>query len=129
MTYLVDTCVLIDHLTGRLPSAVQGMLERLVAAGEVCTSAVVYHELMTGAQTTRAREAVEHLLAAWEVLPVDVVVARDAAGIRRRRRAQGRTIAMADALIAATARVHHLTVMTGNVKDFPDVATEDLSGM
>jgi hypothetical protein len=125
MAYLVDTCVLIDHLTGRLPAKAQEKLERLLVTAGVCTSAVVYHELLTGATTAKARKTVEQLLEAWDIIPVDAVIAAEGAQIRRRWRERGRTIGMADSLIAATAKVRNLVVVTGNVKDFPDVATLD----
>ncbi|MGC7846571.1 type II toxin-antitoxin system VapC family toxin [Desulforudis sp. 1088] len=129
MGYLVDTCVFIDHLTGRLPAPTQDMLEQQLGSGDLCTSVIVYHELLTGAQSAGARGAVEQLLAHWEVVPVDVAVAAEAAELHRRWKAQGRTIAMADALIAATARVRNLKVLTSNTKDFPDVVAVNPSDL
>ncbi|MDH7579133.1 MAG: PIN domain-containing protein [Bacillota bacterium] len=79
------------------------------------------HELLCGARTEKARTAVEELLRAWSMLPVDREVARRAAEIRRDQAAQGRTLGMADCLIAATAELKGLKVVTSNVKDFPGV--------
>lgn len=67
----------------------------------------------------------EQLLEAWDIIPVDAVIAAEGAEIRRRWRERGRTIGMADSLIAATAKVRNLVVVAGNVKDFPEVATLD----
>lgn len=121
MAFLIDTCVLIDHLTSRLPPDASAWLEQAVASGLASTSVIVYHELLYGARTEKARAAVEELLRAWSVLPVDREVARRAAEIRRDQAAQGRTLGMADCLIAATAELKGLKVATSNVKDFPSV--------
>lgn len=121
MGYLIDTCVFIDHLTGRLPSAASAWLERTAASGDAVTSVVVCHELFFGARTAKAQAAVKRLLAAWEVLPVDRRVAERAAEIRRDQAVEGITIGMSDALIAATAEIHGLRVVTANTKDFPTV--------
>ncbi|WP_422836341.1 type II toxin-antitoxin system VapC family toxin [Ammonifex degensii] len=42
-----------------------------------------------------------------------------AAEIRRDQAVEGITIGMSDALIAATAEIHGLRVVTANTKDFP----------
>ncbi|WP_027357150.1 type II toxin-antitoxin system VapC family toxin [Desulfofundulus thermocisternus] len=123
MGYLIDTCVLIDHLTGRLSPDAGAWLEQVVASGSAATSVIVYHELLYGARTEKARTAVEKLLEAWEMLPVDRRVAGRAAEIRRDQAAKGRTLGMADCLIAATAELRNLKVVTSNVKDFPTVET------
>lgn len=118
---MIDTCVLIDHLTGRLSPEAYSWLEQAVASGLAATSAIVYHELLYGARTEKARAAVEKLLEGWEVLPVDRRVARRAAEIRREQAAKGRTLGMADCLIAATAELSNMKLVTSNVKDFPTV--------
>ncbi|MQL52372.1 DUF4411 family protein [Desulfofundulus thermobenzoicus] len=121
MGYLIDTCVLIDHLTGRLYPDANTWLEQAVASGLAATSVIVYHELLYGARTEKARAAVEKLLESWEMLPMDRKVAGRAAEIRRDQAAKGRTLGMADCLIAATAELNNLKVVTANIKDFPAV--------
>jgi len=113
MVYLIDTCVFIDHLTGRLSPDASGWLVQVAASGEAATSAVVYHELLFGARTPRARATVKKLLGAWDVLPVDRRVAERAAAIRREQAGKGKTIGVADSFIAATALLHGLKVVTG----------------
>lgn len=121
MAYLIDTCILIDHLTGRLSPAASTWLEQVISSGTAATSVIVYHELLFGARTAKAQAAVKKLLEAWEMLPVNLKIAERAAGIRREQAAQGKTLGMADCLIAATAELHNLKVVTANVKDFPTV--------
>ncbi|MGB9885610.1 MAG: type II toxin-antitoxin system VapC family toxin [Moorellales bacterium] len=122
MAYLIDTCVFIDHLRGRLTSSTSAWLERVAASGEALTSVVVLHELLFGARTPKAQGVVTALLSAWEVLPVDRRTAELAAELRRQEANRGITVGMADSLIAATALVYGLVVVTGNVKDFGAVA-------
>lgn len=55
------------------------------------------------------------------VLPVTVDIAERWADLRSRRRAAGQPISEADALIAATAHVHGLTLWTRNTRDFDDL--------
>jgi predicted nucleic acid-binding protein len=52
------------------------------------------------------------------VLDVTMPVARVAGELRARRETGGRRLAQADALIAATAIVHGLTLATRNTRDF-----------
>jgi predicted nucleic acid-binding protein len=52
------------------------------------------------------------------LLPVDLVVANTWGIVRARAVAAGRTMPLVDALLAATAEVHGLTLVTRNVSDF-----------
>jgi hypothetical protein len=61
--------------------------------------------------------AIEHLYGE-RILPVDLAVARAAGRLRDEGRAAGRTPDFADLAIAATARVHGLTILTRNVRHF-----------
>jgi len=52
------------------------------------------------------------------VLPVDLTIAKAWGVVRARATAAGRTMPVIDALLAATAAVHDLTLVTRNVADF-----------
>lgn len=52
------------------------------------------------------------------MLPVDVQVARVWGEFTAQARDRGRPLPVTDGLIAATAQVHGLAVITRNVKDF-----------
>jgi toxin FitB len=106
---LVDTDACIDHLRG---------VKRLPGAGRLGYSVITRAELLAGA--TSADEAnVRRLLAGMDELPVDRRVA-DRAGLLRRDLP---SLRMPDALIAATALVHSLTLHTKNSRDFKQVPT------
>ena len=60
-------------------------------------------------------------------LPVTDKIARFAGEIRGSLQAQGQPRTQADMLIAATAAVHNLTIVTRNVRDFEGCGVEVLN--
>ena len=102
---LVDTDLFIDHLRGAV--ALAGGRHRLYY------SVVTRAELFAGSSAT---ELVARLLAPFRELPVDRAIAERAGRIKREAR-----IRMPDALIAATALEHRLSVATRNMRDFQAV--------
>jgi predicted nucleic acid-binding protein len=105
---LLDTDIFVDHLRGRL------RLE--TGKDDAHFSSVTRAELFAGRRTEEAR--VRRLLQPFAELPVDRSVAERAGRIRR---ASG--VAMADALIAATAIHHRLMLVTRNVGDFAPITS------
>lgn len=99
---LLDTDVFVDHLRGA---------RRIAAAGDIAYSVITRAELFAGARG--AERAVRELLAPFRELPVDRAVAERAGAIRRET-----GVRTPDALIAATALVHRLTLVTRNRRDF-----------
>jgi len=91
--------------------------------GQVFFSAVSFGEIQRGVELTRRQNPVKaneieawaaHLERASQVLPMDSACFREYA-----RLMHGRSDTLAeDAMIAATARVHGLTVATRNGRDF-----------
>ncbi len=103
---LFDTDVLIDHL--------RGARKLVVGRGSPSYSAITRAELFAGRATEEG--AVSRLLAPFRELPVDRAVAELAGQLRREH-----GVRIADALIAATALVHGLALVTRNVRDFEAV--------
>ena len=100
---LVDSDVLVDHLRGRV---------RFVAGrNEVHVSTINRAELLAGRSTDEAR--VRLLLTAMIEIPVDAAIAERAGRIRRASQAR-----LPDALIAATAIEHGLTLVTRQSSGF-----------
>src|ERR1700676_103104 len=122
--YLVDTNVLSEARRGR-PEA-RGWL-RSVDPDQVFLSVVTLGEIMKGIRL-RARAdlpAADALMRWLETLRVDharrILPIGDEVALEWGRIAAVRPRDMADALIAATARVHRKTLVTRNVADFQDL--------
>jgi predicted nucleic acid-binding protein len=104
---LFDSTILIDSLNG-IPAATT-----LLASQASAVSVITYIEVLAGARTPTAEGQARDLLRALDVLPLSADVASAAVAIRRERR-----LKLPDAIIYATARVHGLTLVTRNTKDF-----------
>jgi len=99
-----------------------GLRERILAepAGvSVATMVEVlgYH-LLTVEEESDLRQMLDELV----IFPTDIAVAERAIALRQERK-----MGLADAIIAATALVHGLTLVTRNVDDFKHVAGLDLT--
>jgi predicted nucleic acid-binding protein len=122
MAYLFDTDAISEVLRPRPASSYLRWLSQVPRA-EQFTSAVVIGELYKGAYASPNRE--RHLenigklvLPAVTVLAYDVAAARVFGEIQAKLSARGRTLADADLQIAATAVLHGLEVVTGNLRHF-----------
>jgi predicted nucleic acid-binding protein len=120
--YLLDTNVISELRRARPHGAVLAWLKSVDDA-DLRLSAVTLGEIQAGIEMTRkqnsARAAeLEHWLDAvagsWNVLPMDGAVFRLWAKLMHSRSDD----LIEDAMIAATAKTHGLTVVTRNVRDF-----------
>jgi predicted nucleic acid-binding protein len=125
MAYLFDTDAISEVLKPR-PAAGYVTWLAAIPREEQFTSAVVLGELFKGA--FRSSAAARHLenvekrvLPAVTVLSYDVAAARVYGQVRAQLESAGRPLADADLQIAATALIHDLELVTGNVKHFKRV--------
>ncbi len=111
--FLADTAALIDFLRGT------GRAERIaieIGTGRLCTPAISAFGLWAGSNTSQQMATVRSLLKALAILPLDKLCARRAGEIRRNLEHQGRTIGMADSMIAGIAVEHDAILITRNRK-------------
>lgn len=113
---VADTDVLIDYLRGRNPMAAR--IEVELQTHSFATTAVTAFELWTGAKTPRQSSAVELLLDAMVIIPLDTDSARRGAEARRLLLGRGEDIGMADCLIAGICLNEGATLLTGNRRHF-----------
>lgn len=126
--YLLDTNVVSELRRQRPHGGVLAWLESLDNA-QLFVSAVTVGEIQAGIELTREQDAakatdievwLELIAGAYNVLPMDAASFRAWARLMHR---QSNTL-YEDAMIAATAQVHGLTVATRNVTDFKALGLE-----
>ena len=125
MAYLIDTCAL-SEFTKPKPSTNVDRWFASIPSGADFVSVLTLGELEKGVAklaTSKRRAALQRWFAelrdrfAARVIPVDEAVALEWGRISARGELAGRPLPSIDALIAATAIVHGLSVVTRNSSD------------
>ena len=120
--YLLDTNVVSELRKPKPHGAVVAWLTSIDAA-DLYLSVVTVGEIQAGIELTRDQDAkkaelieswLERVTETYSVLPMDAATFRAWARLMHRRS----DTLYEDAMIAATARMHNLTVVTHNVSDF-----------
>jgi predicted nucleic acid-binding protein len=117
MILLLDTTVLLDVLRG-LPKR-RSLLAELVAAGHILSTAAVNIAEVYAGMRRGEETRTEAFLSSLDCYPITGAIARRAGSLKYTWAQQGRTLSLADMMIAATAIEHGLALMTDNRKDFP----------
>ena len=129
--YLLDTNVISETRKATPHGGVMAWL-RSRKDEKVFLPAVVFGEIQTGVEKTRRQapqKAIEiedwilRLLAAFDVIPMTAIEFREWARLMNKRSDD----LTRDAMIAATAKVHRLTVVTRNTKNFRHFGVETLN--
>ena len=116
MRIMLDTTFIIDHL--RDDAAARARLRALHAAGdEPLVTSVVVSEAWAGVRPGDD-QWLDRFLRYLEYIHPAPATARLAGTWRAEARARGRTLGLADAVIAATAFDADAAVLTRNVRDF-----------
>ena len=115
--YLVDTNILIYYLEGedRITSFIK---KHLHACG---ISQINYLEVFSLPLEQREKAVIENFVKLFEIFDIDSMITMQA--IRNR---QSKKVKLADNLIAATAQIHDLVLVTRNVKDFQNLPNLNL---
>lgn len=128
--YLLDTNVVSELRRSRPNPNVTNWISG-VADDQLYVSAVTIGEIQTGIEISRAQDAdkanelelwLSKVVSSYNILPMDAPVFRVWGQLMHR---QSHTLTE-DAMIAATALFHRLTVVTRNVNDFTQFGVEIL---
>jgi len=120
--YLLDTNVVSELRKNKPHGAVITWLDS-TPADQIFLSAVTLGELQAGIELTRRQDLakasqieiwLDQVAESYQILPLDGQILREWARLMHGR--PDRLIE--DALLAATARIHRLTLVTRNVRDF-----------
>jgi hypothetical protein len=117
MTILLDTSVLIDTLRDR--KGRRSFLRELVLEGHtLACSPVNVAEVYAGMRPTEAT-ATGEFLGSLEYVPISRAAAESAGQLKAYFSGKGRTLSLADCLVAAVALSGNLALATDNVKHYP----------
>lgn len=129
--YLLDTNVVSELRRSRPHGAVVAWLQS-VDDRDLHLSAVTLGEIQAGIEMTREQDAAkaaeieawaDQVVATWNILPMDSLTFRAWAKLMHRRS----DTLIDDAMIAATAQVHGLRIVTRNVRDFNEFGVSILN--
>jgi len=129
--YLLDTNIVSELRKPKPHGKVVAWLESIDDA-HLFLSAVTLGEIQAGIELTREQDEIkadeieawlEQVAEAYNVLPMDVSAFRAWARLMHRKS----DTLYEDAMIAATAKLHGLTVVTRNVPDFTALGVEVLN--
>lgn len=113
--HLIDSDVIIWALRGR--SETIALLSYLSAEETLACSAVNLLEVELGAKPSEMKAVLSHM-DCYDILPVDAAVASKAAELMRTSSRKPYRGEWADAVIAATAIIHNLTIVTYNIRHY-----------
>lgn len=117
MRLLLDTSVLIDAL--RLHHGRRELLAELVRTGHsLATTALNVAEVYAGMRPEEAQKTAA-LLSALDCYDLTAAAGRRAGALKQHWARKGRTLTLADMIVAAIALERGCTLMTDNRKDFP----------
>ena len=129
--YLLDTNVVSELRRPRPNPAVIAWLSE-TTSGQVFIAAVSFGELQAGVEMTRRQNPekaaaiegwIDAVSASYSIIPMDEVIFRRWARLMHRRSYD----LIEDAMIAATALVRNMTVVTRNLRDFEQFAVPTLN--
>jgi toxin FitB len=113
----MDTNAGIDLLDGRLPIKAAIWLDNHVLSENIAISVINKIELMGFNMSTQSYTKVQALVNTVDILNLTDTIVNETIALRKINK-----IKLPDAIIAATALVHNLTLISRNKKDFKAIA-------
>jgi len=114
---LIDSNVIIDYAANKLPEKALAFVEQLFQ-NDFLICVVVKIEVLGYNDLPEKQSALEAFLNTSFSFPLDDTVAATAIQLRKEKK-----LKLGDAIIAATALTHNLTLITRNTSDFSSLTT------
>ena len=122
MRYMIDTNICIYVQKKKHPSVLRKFKENFF---RLCISAVTYAELVVGVEKSEKKEknivALRDFMRFLEVVPFDIEAAKEYGIIRAKLEKSGKVIGNNDMMIAASAKVKNMILVTNNIREFERV--------
>ena len=110
--YLIDSNVLIDYMANLIPAKGSDFVENLFNS-QFLISVITKIEVLGYNDLPRKMSAMSNFVSLSEILPLNETVTEKTIELKRSRKMK-----LGDAIIAATAIVDNLVLITRNVDDF-----------
>ena len=114
--HLLDTNILIELMWGRENWCKE--VKRWVEEGDIAINSIVVAEFLSKASQTE-REKLKLIISRFGVISIDEVIGEVAGNYRQEFSNKKNKVYLLNCLMAATAKVCHLILVTRNVADFP----------
>jgi predicted nucleic acid-binding protein len=114
--FLIDTNIISHLFAERLPESGREFVKNVIN-NDFTISVAVEIEILTYHELPDKMPLIEEFVSLATILPLDRTVTQKAIELRR----HNRKLKLGDTIIAATALVHQLTLITNNTKDFKDI--------
>lgn len=116
MRYLLDTNVVIHFLGGSLTVHGMDLISEIVDSDSIISVITKMETLGFNFKSREEKFTMEYFVEASTVLKLNDAIVNKTIDIRKIRK-----LKLPDAIIAATALVHDLTLITRNTSDFADI--------
>jgi len=116
-TYLLDTNIIIDALNAKRDR--NALLLGLAGQGNLLACCPVNVAEVYAGVRPKEEQHTAALLRSLQLLPITFEIAEMAGRLRQRHSRKGKTLSVADTIVAAVAIHYRLTLITDNTRDFP----------
>lgn len=114
--FLIDTNILIDYLAETLPSPGIEIIEEIIDKSLNISVITQIEFLGWHNHTKELKTAAEAIIDHASIINLTPDIIKDTISIKQQMR-----VKTPDAIIASSSRIHHMTLITGNEKDFINI--------
>jgi len=124
--YLLDTTTIIDHLRGN--KKVNSCLEEIGQRGDIAGCCCINIAETYAGMREKEKEKTNRFIESLYYFEITRGIAKLAGELRKKYAKKGKTLATTDVIIAATAIIYDLTLITKNIKHypFPELKVEEI---